>query len=130
MEILNDNAAIIIGGHRGNRYEKIVKQIAAYELIRAGKKHYNFLASNLKFPEISTTRKFINKELPKVYEGQFLFDEFAHFMRKNNLGKVAGVFEDATKINEFVEYNAESNTLLGLVEALSKEIKVCLLCIF
>lgn len=120
LQILVENSKTIIPGNKGNRYKKIVKQISAFEFIRAGKKHYNFLAKNLKLPEISTTRKFIDKQLRKVYEGEFLFDELVQFLDKHNLGRVVGIFEDGTKVNECVEYSADNNTLLGLVSPIEE----------
>lgn len=119
LQILVENADKIVLGNKGNRYDDVVKKLASYEYIRAGKHHYNFLSANLKLPELSTTKKFIDQQCKKVYEGQLLFDELQQFLHDNNLGNKISIFEDATKINECVDYDSSSNSLLGLVAPLN-----------
>lgn len=115
METLLENASKNENGNKGNKFSAELKEISCYCYIRGGKHFYLFLSKNLILPELSTIRKFMSHDLNLVYEGQWRFDEIAEYIVRHNMKKEIGVFEDGTKINERVDYDVKSNSLLGLV---------------
>lgn len=102
-------------GYKGNRFLDEMKEIAAYCFIRGGKHFYEFLTKNLSLPDLKTVKKFMKVEMNCTYEGEMRFDIICDFLKANNIKLEVGIFEDGTKINEKVEYDAPSNSLIGLV---------------
>lgn len=121
LKILVQNANETQLGSKSNRYSEDIKKLACYELIRAGKHNYQFLSRNLKLPEISTLRKYMGKVAPWHFEGEMKFDACVEFLRQNGYGKEVGCFEDGTKVTEMVEYEAQCDTMTGLVAPINKE---------
>lgn len=115
LKIICRNAVKNVSGSNGNRFDSEVKKIAAYLLIRDGKKQYNFHSVNMNFPELSTVRKFINREMELMAESILMFDNLKEFLEKRNYKMEVAVFEDGTKISERIEYDLKMNTLIGLV---------------
>lgn len=102
-------------GYKGNRFLPDIKEIAAYCLIRGGKHLFKFMENNLSLPDVKTVKRFMVDEMKLIYEGELQFDVIVDFLKANKIKLEVGIFEDGTKINEKVEYDSPSNSLIGLV---------------
>lgn len=107
-------------GDKTNRYSDKIRDLAGYFLARRGKKDYDFDRMNLKFPESSTVRKYMQKQVKPLEEGKAYFDELAVYLHKNNFKKEVSLIEDGTKITECVEYIRNKNILCGLVPKINE----------
>jgi hypothetical protein len=79
------------------------------------------LYSNLPLPSISTVQQNMKNNDNKIVEGQLRMSELKDFLVSNNLPLKAWISEDGTRILDKVEYDPQTNQLVGLVLPLEKD---------
>jgi hypothetical protein len=99
LRLLIDNAMRNQTGSRSNRYEREIKQVSAFLLIRDGNSQYNFFQKNLRLPEVSTVRKFLSNEVKTLQEGVLDFDGLLEYLKSRNLSFEVAITEDGTKVH-------------------------------
>ncbi|KAG5672927.1 hypothetical protein PVAND_003015 [Polypedilum vanderplanki] len=115
LKICIENAKCIDLGYKGNRYGEMVMKLAAFLYIRGGKNLYKFMHLNLKFPELTSLKQFMKRELSMISENCLRFDGLKDYLILNKYPLEISLFEDGTKVIEKVEYNSTNDTLSGLV---------------
>ena len=100
----------------GSRHENTVKMFAAYLFCLIGRAGYEFLLANvgLALPSLSTILRMINK-IPRIREGQFLFDELEDHLNKWKAPKHIHVHMDDTRVLNKIEYDPVTDRFVGLV---------------
>ena len=78
---------------------------------------YNHVHQNMPdaLPCLRTMQENINAEYYWLSEGQFRFDELASYLKKFDAPLVIAVSEDATRVISRVEYDNETNRLVGFL---------------
>lgn len=114
LEQCIESAKSIIVGSKGNRYDPIIKDLASFLYIRCGRKAYEFLALNLKFPTVNAVLEYMDKSIEKMIEGVMYYDRLKDFLLCNDYNMDVGVFEDATRIKKYVDFDLKNNCLMGL----------------
>lgn len=101
----------------GYRYDLDLKRFAVYERILAGPLSYKTLQSNFVglIPSISATNKYIHRPDNVITEGVLRSDELLLYLEHRNLPKWALLSEDATNIDNRIEYDSRTNQLIGFV---------------
>jgi len=99
------------------RHEEILKKFATSLFIYCGSLSYNFLHQNLPnaIPSLRTVQRIVSKEYNPLHEGEFRFDELLMHLNLYKCSKVVAIGEDATRIIARVEYDSESDRLVGFV---------------
>ena len=99
------------------RHETIIKKFATSLLIYCGPLAYNFLHCNLAkaLPSLRTVQRSFEKDYKPFCEGIFRFDELLAHLTAYNAAKIVACGEDATRLISRVEYDSESNKLVGFV---------------
>jgi hypothetical protein len=85
------------------------------------KKTLQVLYSNLPLPSISTVQQNMKNNDNKIVEGQLRMSELKDFLVSNNLPLKVWISEDGTRILDKVEYDPQTNQLVGLVLPLEKD---------
>lgn len=118
-----------IGGnneHRpkyGYRYTDEVKRFAVYLRCLSGPIAYNTLQSNTfgLIPSISATNNFIYRPDNLIIEGQLRCDELLVYLKKRNQPMWVALSEDATCIENRVQYDSRTNQIIGFVFPIDKQ---------
>ena len=78
---------------------------------------YNLVHQNMPdaLPCLRTVQENIHAEYYSLSEGQFRFDELASYLKKFDAPLVVAVSEDATRVISRVEYDNETNRLVGFL---------------
>lgn len=107
----------------GYRYDKDVKDIAAYLRMVGGKLAFETLQSNFlsALPSESTTRKYISETNDHVSEGVLRSIELLDYLKTRNLPFVVSLSEDATRISGRIQYDSKSNEIIGFVLPINKQ---------
>ncbi|KAG5676536.1 hypothetical protein PVAND_006362 [Polypedilum vanderplanki] len=115
LKICIENAKTNKYGNRNNRFASITYMLASYFYVRFGQSSYEMLANNLSFPSVKTIHSFMSKNLKTLVEGELYVEDLFNFLEQNNYPKEIALVEDGTKLTESVEYDASTNTIIGLV---------------
>lgn len=99
------------------RHELLLKKFATSLFIYSGPLAYNFLHRNLPeaLPSLRTVQRVVSHEYRPLHEGEFKFDELLSHLSSYNAPKVITIGEDATRLISRVEYDIETNKLVGFV---------------
>ena len=99
------------------RHDTIIKKFATSLLIYCGPMSYNFISSNLSkaLPCLRTVQQSIAKEYALFQEGHFRFNELLDQLKHFNASMVVSVGEDATRVISRIEYDSETDKLVGFV---------------
>ena len=99
------------------RHDSIIKKFATSLLIYCGPMSYNFISSNLSkaLPCLRTVQRSIAKEYALFQEGHFRFDELLEHLKNFNASMVVSIGEDATRVISRIEYDSETDKLVGFV---------------
>ena len=102
---------------QGLRHQCVIKKFATSLLIYCGPMAYNFLHRNLQdaLPSLRTVQHIVSKDYKPFHEGQFRFDELLVHLNSYKATKIVSIGEDATRLIGRVEYDSESNRLVGFV---------------
>ena len=78
---------------------------------------YEFIQKNMAeaLPSLRTVQSIIHHQYSKVEEGVFRFDELVVHLKKYNSTFLVAIAEDATRIVQRVEYDAQTNHCVGFV---------------
>lgn len=108
----NQNACRKNGGFR---FDIKIHQFAAYLRMIAGPLAYNTIQRNLRLslPSISSTERTIRKSNCHITEGILRTDELWCYLNKRNLPLMVSLSEDATRINGRIQYDSQTNQVLG-----------------
>lgn len=74
--------------------------------------HQNMLDA---LPSLRTVQRMIHADYHPIAEGQLQFDELVIHLTKHNAPFVVAISEDATRIIARVEYDVETNRMVGFV---------------
>lgn len=107
----------------GYRYDPDIKQFATYLRMIGGSLAYQTIQENLEcaLPSISSTNRYIKKSDCHIVEGILRCDELLIYLNERNLPLVVSLSEDATRITGRIQYDPNTNQVLGLTLPISKK---------
>ena len=99
------------------RHQIIVKKFATSMLIYCGPMAYNFLHCNLPnaMPSLRSVQRIVTRNYKTFIEGEFRFDDLLAHLNSFNAPKIVSLSEDATRIIGRIEYDCDSDKLVGFV---------------
>ena len=102
---------------QGRRHSLVVKKFATSLFLYAGSIAYNLIHQNMPtaLPSLRTIPSSIHSQYHRISEGEFQFDELATFLSKCDALNVTAISEDATRLLNRVEWDSETNRLVGFV---------------
>jgi hypothetical protein len=118
-KLLNGISKNFVPKHKGNRYTSIEKSVLTQNFISSGLNAYKTMTMNTTVPSLSTIRRNLIKESSRMLPGKLYVDEVAAEMKKRNLPLKLWGSADLTKISAKVEYDATTNTIMGLCPSLN-----------
>nr|CAI5842637.1 unnamed protein product [Callosobruchus analis] len=112
LEISQKN---VQGPKNKNFYGQALKRFAIYMYYVGGRLLYETLHANLShaLPSITTLNRFLTSTKNPIQEGEVDFQGLAEYLDKRNLPKFIWITEDATRVNSKVEYDINSNKVMG-----------------
>lgn len=101
----------------GYRFDSDIIDFSAMIRMIGGPFLYQTMHSNipLAIPSLSTTNRYITKTNGQTIEGQLRVAELSRYLDRRGLARVVVLSEDATRINNTVQYDAKTNEILGFV---------------
>ena len=101
---------------------KSLKKFCTSVLFMAGTSAYELLHKNmpLALPSVSTIKREIRKSFNSLAEGYFQFDQLLDHLNAYSAAKAISVSEDATRVVSRVEYDSNTDRLVGLVLPVDK----------
>ena len=105
------------------RHDFVIKKFATSLLIFAGPLAYKFLHRNMPvaLPCLRTVQRIVFEEYCCITEGEFRFDELKLHLESYGTPKVVSIGEDATRVIARVEYDNQTNRLVGFVLPCDKD---------
>lgn len=102
---------------QGYRYKDKLKHLTVYNRILSGPMGYKSLQLNLKgcFPSISTTNRYIHRSDHHIVEGVLRCQELLNFLIERKLPLFVSLSEDATKIENRIQYDSQTVQLVGFI---------------
>ena len=99
------------------RHDVLIKKFATSLLLYGGPMAYNLIQKNLEsaLPSLCTVQRIIQSQSGYLSEGQFQFDELVRHLTKYNAPFVVAISEDATRIVARVEYDKNTDRMVGFV---------------
>ena len=78
---------------------------------------YNFIHRNLPeaIPSLRTIQRFVSNDYKPLHEGVFRFEELLSHLSSYNACNVITIGEDATRLVSRVDYDSETDKLVGFV---------------
>lgn len=104
---------------KGNRYDSSLNLFCCYLFTIGGRLMYETLAANLPIPTVHSVTHKIRNIVCDMMEGVCRFKELKTFLLSRGLPLIVWLSEDATRITERVQYDSETNQLVGFVLPLS-----------
>ena len=94
-----------------------MKKFATSLFIYAGPLAYRFIHQNLPeaLPCVSTVQKILYHQYEPIPESKFRFNALLKHLESYGASKVVSVGEDATRVISRVDYDVETNRLVGFV---------------
>lgn len=101
----------------GYRYDDHSKRFGVFLRTVGGPSAYKTLRANLvgSIPSIEATNKYIYRSHNKIIEGVLRADELVSYLKDRKLPLCVSLSEDATAIENRVQYDSHSNQLVGFV---------------
>lgn len=101
----------------GYRYSEEIKLYAAHERMIGGKLAYETYKANSKrsVPCVKSVNRYIARVKSKVSEGVLRTEELSRYLTALNLPRIVALSEDATRITDRIQYDRETNQLVGFV---------------
>ena len=101
------------------RHDTIIKKFATSLLIYAGPMAYDLVHRNMPtaLPSLRSVQREVHNEYQTISEGYFQFDGLENYLTQHGASshKVVSISEDATRIIARIDYDSESNRLVGFV---------------
>lgn len=109
-----------INAHRpknGYRYDDEIKQFSVYLRTMAGPSAYKTLQANLvgSLPFIYAANQYIHRSSNRIIEGVLRSNELLSYLKERELPLWVSLSEDATAIENRVQYDPHTNQLVGFV---------------
>lgn len=101
----------------GYRYTESTKLYAAYFRMISGKLAYETFKANVQHsvPCLRSVDQYISKEASNAIEGVLRSAELLQYLNDLKLPKIVALSEDATRITNRVQYDPQTNQLVGFV---------------
>ena len=101
----------------GKRHEGVLKKFATSLFIYSGSMTYKYIYHNLPdaLPSLRTVQRLVASAYKPITEGEFRFDDLLAHLNSYNSPKIVAIGEDATRVISRVEYDKETNRLVGFV---------------
>lgn len=108
---------------RQYRHDEVLNKIAVSLFIYAGPVAYSFIQQNMPqaLPSLRSVQRFVHNEYLIIHEGEFRFDELFVHLNRYNAPKIITIGEDATRLIVRVDYDSETNRLVGFVLPLNSD---------
>ena len=105
------------------RHDEVLKKFAVSLFLYAGPVAYSFIQQNMPqaLPSLRSVQRSVHNEYLIIHEGQFRFDELLVHLNRYNSPKVITIGEDATRLIARVDYDSETNRLVGFVLPLNRD---------
>ena len=99
------------------RHTEVIKKFSMSMLFMAGPAAYDLLHQNMPeaLPSLSTIRKEMRKSYSNLIEGEFRFDKLLAHLDAHKCPRLISISEDATRIIRHIDYDENSNKLVGFV---------------
>ena len=99
------------------RHDILLKKFAASLFIYCGSRAYSFISSNMPcaLPCLRTVQRYVSADYSPIQEGSFRFDELLVHLKAFSCPNIVSDAEDATRVIRKVQYDAETNKLVGFV---------------
>lgn len=106
----------------GYRYDSETKMYASYLRMICGPLGYNTIQRNLEgaIPSLVSTNRYINETRFYVAEGALRCQELLQYLKERNLPLAICLGEDATRIEGRVQYNRNTNQIVGFTLPIDK----------
>lgn len=107
----------------GYRYKPQMKLFSIYMRILSGKALYNVFKANAQYavPSNSAVKRYILSHRNDAEGGVLRARELLNYLNDHNLPKLVHLSEDATKITGKIQYNSNTNKVIGFVHPLSRQ---------
>ena len=94
-----------------------MKKISTSLFIYAGPLAYSFVHQNMpqSLPSLKTVQRIVHNEYEVMHEGEFRFDQLLNHINSYKCARVIVIGEDATRLVARVDYDPETNRLVGFV---------------
>lgn len=102
---------------RHRRHDEVIKKFSISLLLLAGPSVYKLLHVNMPeaLPSLRTVEREVKKHYSPIVEGKFKFDELSTHLDAFNAPRIVCISEDATRVVSRVEYDGESDKMVGFV---------------
>ena len=102
---------------QSRRHDEVIKKIATSLLLYGGPMAYNLIHKIMEtaLPSLRTVQRAIQSEYHSLSEAQFCFDASVNHLKKYDAPFFVAISEDATRIISRVEYDQETNRMVGFV---------------
>lgn len=102
---------------QGYRYDSDLRRFCVHNRILSGPTAFKALQANLNgcFPSISTTNRYIHRSDHVIIEGQLRSEELLNYLNDNSQELYVSISEDATRVENRVQYDSRTNQLIGFV---------------
>lgn len=99
------------------RHSEIMKKFSLSLLLMVGPSAYKLINANMPeaFPSLSTVEREASKCYQPLKEGEFLFDKLSAHLDAYNAPRIISISEDATRVVSHVEYDGNSDCIVGFV---------------
>ena len=105
------------------RHSEVIKKFSLSLLLRTGSTGYKLLHKNMPeaLPSLSTVQREATERFNPLSEGEFAFDQLSVHLDSYNAPRIVSISEDATRVITRIEYDSNSNNLVGFVLSLDTE---------
>ena len=99
------------------RHQQLLQKFSISLFIYCGPLAYDFIHSNMPeaLPSLRTVQRELSCEYQPIHEGEFRFKELLTHLNAYESPKVISIGEDATRVISRVEYDNETDKLVGFV---------------
>ena len=99
------------------RHQELLRKFSISLFIYCGPLAYHFIHSNIPeaLPSLRTVQRAVSNEYRPIHEGEFRFKELLAHLNAYKTPKVIAIGEDATRVISRVEYDNETDKLVGFV---------------
>ena len=99
------------------RHDHVMKKFSTSLFIYAGPLAYSFVHQTMPqaLPSLRTVQRIVHNEYEVMNEGEFRFDQLANHINSYKCARVIVIGEDATRLVARVDYDPETNRLVGFV---------------
>lgn len=105
------------------RHQELLRKFSISLFIYCGPVAYHFIHSNMPeaLPSLRTVQRAVSSEYKPIHEGKFRFKELLEHLNAYSSPKVVAIGEDATRVISRVEYDNETDKLVGFVLPCDKD---------